>query len=233
MKTCSECKQEKALSEFYSTKTFKRYKFGVDYKCKNCRNGYTLRTVRNPGKFTCTVQECNNRHYAKGVCRLHYDRLARTGTLYALKDIVPLDAEKQFYKIIDGKVYKGNIYSLERRLKNKYKMTVEQWNTLAENGCNVCGAEVGSATERNLHVDHDHACCPGQMSCGKCIRGVVCNKCNTAIGRYEKGTLRNDYPNRDKIIQYLDNYNTNRNKLENIKKFHDIIVDPQGKYKEW
>lgn len=24
-----------------------------------------------------------------------------------------------------------------------------------------------------------------------------------------------------------------RQRLENIKKFHDIIVDPQGKYKEW
>lgn len=208
-KKCSDCNQEKNLSEFYSTNAFKRYALGVDYKCKTCRNGSTLKASRRPGKFTCTVDDCDRRHYAKGVCKIHYDRLARTGTLHTLIEIVPLDAQKQLYKVVDGKVYKGNIYSLERRLKNKYNMTVEQWNKFAENGCNVCGAERSSG-DRNLHVDHDHLCCPGPMSCGKCVRGIVCNACNTAIGRYEKGTLRNDYPNRDKVIQYLINYDMRR-----------------------
>jgi hypothetical protein len=233
MKTCSECKQEKALSEFYNTDAFKKYKFGVDFKCKSCRNGYNLRVSRTSGKFTCTVDQCDRRHYAKGYCRLHYDRVRDYGRTDILKEVLPLDQEKQFYRTINGKVYKGNLYSLESRIWHKYKMTVEQWTALAENGCNICGAATGTASDRHLHVDHDHACCPGKTSCGECVRGIVCNSCNTAIGRYEKGTLRDDYPKRDGIIKYLQDYTARRKKLDNIKTLHDVFVDPQGKYKEW
>lgn len=41
--------------------------------------------------------------------------------------------------------------------------------------------------ERALpHIDHDHACCAGPMSCGACIRGVLCGSCNMAFGQYER-----------------------------------------------
>jgi hypothetical protein len=38
---------------------------------------------------------------------------------------------------------------------------------------------------RRVCVDHDHQCCPGSYSCGKCVRGFVCNGCNTAVGHLE------------------------------------------------
>lgn len=33
-----------------------------------------------------------------------------------------------------------------------------------------------------LNIDHNHECCPGNRSCGKCIRGPLCSACNMAIG---------------------------------------------------
>lgn len=42
--------------------------------------------------------------------------------------------------------------------------------------CGLCGST------SNLKVDHDHRCCPGERSCGKCVRGLVCHTHNVAIG---------------------------------------------------
>jgi hypothetical protein len=57
--------------------------------------------------------------------------------------------------------------------------------------CESCGS-----TE-NLCVDHDHACCPGRRSCGKCVRGTLCQRCN-------KGIFGDDIYLMESKIQYLE-----------------------------
>jgi hypothetical protein len=62
--------------------------------------------------------------------------------------------------------------------------------------CKICrGVNKGG---KELSVDHDHSCCPGYRTCGKCIRGLLCHNCNAALGH-----LRDDPNLMLRAIDYL------------------------------
>jgi predicted nucleic acid-binding Zn ribbon protein len=47
--------------------------------------------------------------------------------------------------------------------------------------CQLCGA-----TDRRLVIDHDHACCPQEKACGRCVRGMLCQPCNVGLGMFRE-----------------------------------------------
>jgi hypothetical protein len=68
----------------------------------------------------------------------------------------------------------------------------EQLYNLQDGICAICEQEPRSKTGGNgecrLVIDHDHSCCPGKRSCGKCIRGLICPDCNIALGKFQDST---------------------------------------------
>jgi transposase InsO family protein len=65
-------------------------------------------------------------------------------------------------------------------LRRKYGLSQEDYDAmlLSQNGkCKICGKNQ-SESVRMFHVDHDH-------STGD-VRGILCNRCNTSLGWYEK-----------------------------------------------
>ena len=80
----------------------------------------------------------------------------------------------------------------DARLRRVYKKTLEdKKREIAEQGggCAICGRKY---PEFILSQDHDHRCCPGKKSCGKCVRGMLCRFCNHALGNVKDNpeTLR-------------------------------------------
>lgn len=81
---------------------------------------------------------------------------------------------------------------LDTQRKWRYGITRERFDAIMAaqgGGCAICGTATPDGN--GWHVDHDHTCCgtldhraPRRRTCGKCTRGILCNRCNLAIGRF-------------------------------------------------
>jgi len=76
---------------------------------------------------------------------------------------------------------------LEIYLRSKYGISLIFYNDMltSQNGCCAICEKPQSDLKRRLCVDHDHACCSGEKSCGKCVRGLLCTTCNRILGIFE------------------------------------------------
>jgi hypothetical protein len=80
--------------------------------------------------------------------------------------------------------------SLGRRkgwqLKAAFGLSLADYKAMleAQGGCcAICQRTDNS--DRFFAVDHDHACCPTQKTCGQCVRGLLCTPCNAQLGFLE------------------------------------------------
>ena len=95
------------------------------------------------------------------------------------------------------------------RILNKFKITLDAYNLLLEKQnyvCAVCGNPetiIKRGKLLNLSVDHDRSCCANDESCGSCVRGLLCQACNTGIGK-----LKDDINLLKSAITYLQNNNS-------------------------
>lgn len=63
----------------------------------------------------------------------------------------------------------------------RYTLTADQFDALLiqqKNLCAICHLPLGA----HPVIDHDHTCCNDSRSCGRCIRGLVHQRCNVLLG---------------------------------------------------
>jgi hypothetical protein len=153
MKHCNGCNEDKPISEFHNDKNSKD---GKTRNCKVCNNARTnARRLADPHGTYLRAQESRKRNWE------YYQTYKKEW-----------DQANQEIRDNDRLTWRFDI-SLD-----------EYWERLARqaDACDICGTlEPRTRGGRFFAVDHDRDCCPGAKSCGKCVRGIICNRCNTYV----------------------------------------------------
>ena len=74
----------------------------------------------------------------------------------------------------------------------RFGITVEIYDFLYTFQHGICA--IRNCDRPAIAIDHDHACCNGRFSCGKCVRGLICLLCNSGLGFFMDDPERLDEP---------------------------------------
>jgi hypothetical protein len=151
----------------------------------------------------CEIEGCDRKHDAKGYCNTHYTRWKRNGSPYdsgskvcekrehtkwcpGHQEWLPKDQFSTDNSLVDGLSYQCKECQAHSRRKHFYKVDRDRWEQMLndqDHSCAICNA-TEPAGQGGWHVDHDHACCPGEKSCGACVRSLLCHNCNQGMGNF-------------------------------------------------
>ncbi len=104
----------------------------------------------------------------------------------------------------------------KRMRKTKYGLSSEDFDNILniQGGvCAICGKKAKESKHTGWYVDHDHSCCSGEYTCGKCVRGILCPTCNHGLGHF-----RDNEELLSKAILYLRKHRETTAIVETISK---------------
>ena len=92
--------------------------------------------------------------------------------------------------------------ALEQNRDWRYGLLPGQYDAMLDDQggrCGICGTTDPGA--RAWAVDHDHNCCGPGRACQKCVRGLLCLRCNMGIG-----AMQDDPDVLRAAIRYLESH---------------------------
>lgn len=158
----------------------------------------------------CIGPDCKNTQRAREMCLTHYGQWRRgkeltpiyiTGVPRQLaEDAVKRDKEgnklcvkcsvwKPLVEYYNNKTTGDGLFAQcrdclnARRSKRRYGVSKKELFDAQEGKCAICGSL--DIVGRVGHIDHDHNCCSGTETCGKCVRGILCARCNHGLGHFK------------------------------------------------
>lgn len=165
--SCIRCKAPKEESDFHKQS---HNKSGIKQPCKSCRH---------------------EKEYLPRAEKMKNDARQRYADDVDYKQQKKDQAAQAYIEDPEGQ----KVRSRKSTLKRYFQMTPESYAAMSaaqDHKCSICKrtASEADAHRKDLCVDHDHSCCPGNTSCGDCIRGLICSTCNTALGYFQDSIER-------------------------------------------
>ena len=155
-----------------------------------CERHYAelLRQRRRDWSEPCSVDGCSRSQLHRGLCKPHLRRF-KEGDISR-----PVRAWNGAPRVCQApgcdafRVKSASYCPVHARTLWAYGLTPEAYDALleAQGGCcAICGSpDPRNGAQLRWAVDHDHACCPGSKTCGKCVRGLLCHPCNHGLGKF-------------------------------------------------
>lgn len=183
LKQCTKCQEYKDVSDFHK---YSKGPDGLKQACKVCVKGYDLEQNDATRLFPRKINSNGDIH-----CR-------NCGEYFKEEQMKVSNTEGR-YKSLSYCIDCAPLLKRVRTLK-KYNLSLDDYHELLKSqdySCKICNGKDTSYRKR-LSVDHDHNCCPGEGSCGKCIRGLLCHHCNSGLGN-----AKDSIETLQKMIDYL------------------------------
>lgn len=136
--------------------------------------------AREPRPPECQLPSCTRKHYSLGYCSLHYSRQAATGDVREGTQPRALVRGREgcIVKSCSRPHWSNGVCRTHSTTHRTYGISPEQLAEMLNRPCEICGSV------EDLSIDHDHDCCPTGSSCGSCVRGTLCQKCNRGLGQF-------------------------------------------------
>lgn len=137
-------------------------------------------------------KRCNACKEVKDISLFGVNRTTRDGLMYQCKEC----NTKRVREYNESRV----TTPVRQAQWEKHGMSLVEYEALAEEQGRMCPICVTSFEDvkTSLCIDHDHSCCGGIYSCGKCVRGILCGECNRSLG-----LLRDDVDSLERAVVYL------------------------------
>ena len=198
MKVCTKCDQLKPESSVYYAPLYRKGKQYFSGMCRECKN--SKRRVKPsvaPKYNSGSLRQCikcdlvrpidnfaNKRKEKSSICMPCMRIYSRN---YYANNSEDLKSNARRHKASHPNQYKN--FAFHNISQDNYNLLLQKHDGL----CWIC------KDKQAICIDHDHSCCDSKSrSCGKCIRGVLCNGCNFMIG-----LARDDVQVLKSAIEYL------------------------------
>jgi hypothetical protein len=126
----------------------------------------------------CTIEGCEGKFLAKGMCRKHYLEQDRRENPEKWREYQKAYDERHPGRALEHAraryardPQKHKDYVRRSVVKREYGMTLEEYNAILARGCAICGNH-----QPRMAMDHCH-------TTGK-VRDALCGNCNNGLGRF-------------------------------------------------